>query len=114
VSDCVFCLIGQKKIPSQVVYEDDDVYAFKDINPEAPVHILIIPKKHIPSLLELDEEDMVLVSKVYTVIKKLASEFDVQKTGFRVVTNTGKDGGQSVNHLHFHLLGGRTFQWPPG
>lgn len=114
MSDCVFCLIAEKKIPSQIVYEDDDILAFKDINPEAPVHILIIPKKHISSLLELSGEDFTIVSRVYGVIKDLAKKFGVHENGFRVVTNCGRDGGQTVNHLHFHMLGGREFQWPPG
>lgn len=114
MSECVFCLISKKKIPSQIVYEDDDLLAFKDINPEAPVHILIVPKKHIASVMELTENDAGLVSNIYNVAKKLAVDFNIDESGFRIVTNCGRDGGQSVSHLHFHLLGGRGLQWPPG
>jgi len=114
MSDCVFCLIRDKKIPSQVVYEDDDVLAFKDINPEAPVHIIVIPKKHIPTLMDISQDDSELFSKILTVIKKLSAELNIAEKGFRVVNNCGKDGGQTVHHLHFHLLGGRPMQWPPG
>lgn len=112
--DCVFCLIADKKIPSQIVYEDDEIIAFKDINPEAPVHILIIPKKHIPSVMELDDGDMQLLPKIFGVARNLAKEFGIAESGFRIVSNCGKDGGQSVGHMHFHLLGGRALQWPPG
>lgn len=112
--DCVFCLIRDKKIPSQTVYEDNDVLAFKDINPESPVHIIVIPKKHISTLMDISQDDDLLVSKIYSVIRRLAVELDLAESGFRVVTNYGRDGGQTVNHLHFHLLGGRPMQWPPG
>jgi len=112
--ECVFCLISDGKIPSAIVYEDEELIAFKDINPEAPVHILIVPRKHIPSLAELSDNDMSLISKIYIVAKKLAKDFLIIDKGFRIVANCGKDGGQSVNHLHFHLLGGRALQWPPG
>lgn len=114
MSDCVFCLIADKKIPSQVVYEDNDIMAFKDINPEAPVHILIIPKKHIPSIKKLSQEDMTIISKIFNTANMLAVEHGIAESGFRIVNNCGKDGGQTVNHLHFHLLGGRALQWPPG
>lgn len=114
MSECVFCLIIDNKIPSTKVYEDDELLAFKDINPEAPVHILIVPKKHIPTIADISKDDMALISKIYAVAIKLASEFDIAKSGFRIVTNCGNDGGQSVNHLHFHLLGGRQMHWPPG
>lgn len=112
--ECVFCLIVAGRIPGDIVYEDDELLAFKDINPEAPVHILIVPKRHIPSVMDLKDSDMALISKIYNVARKLASDFDIAKSGFRIVTNCGKDGGQSVGHLHFHLLGGRELQWPPG
>lgn len=114
MSDCVFCMIANKKIASDIVYEDKEITAFKDINPEAPVHILIITKKHITSLAELSEEEMPVIARIYSVANKLAKEFDISKSGFRIVMNCGKDGGQTVNHLHFHLLGGRSLQWPPG
>jgi histidine triad (HIT) family protein len=114
MSECVFCLICEKKIPSQIVYEDDEVIAFKDINPEAPVHILILPRKHIPSLMELSDDDLPLIQRIYNIAKKIAKDNGISQSGFRIVSNCGKDGGQSVNHIHFHLLGGRSLQWPPG
>lgn len=114
MSDCVFCLIRDKKIPGDIVYEDDEVMAFKDINPEAPVHILIIPKKHIASLLDMKGDDLKLICRIYSVANKIAADTGIAESGFRLVTNCGKDGGQAVNHVHFHLLGGRSMQWPPG
>lgn len=111
--DCLFCKIINGEIPSNKVYEDEKIYAFKDIDPQAPVHILIIPKKHIDSLDEIDESDSELLSYILLKIKDLAKEFELDK-GYRVVINTKEDGGQSVNHLHFHLLGKRSLQWPPG
>lgn len=111
--DCLFCKIISGEIPSDKVYEDEKIYAFKDIDPQAPVHILIIPKKHIDSLDEIDESDSELLSYILLKIKDLAKEFELDK-GYRVVINTKEDGGQSVNHLHFHLLGKRSLQWPPG
>ncbi len=114
MEDCVFCKIANKKINSDIVYEDDDVIAFKDINPAAPIHILIIPKKHIASIMSLNDENIDVVSKIYGVAKKLAAENNIDKKGFRIVANCGEDGGQTVEHMHFHLLGGRSMQWPPG
>lgn len=111
--DCLFCKIISGEIPSNKVYEDEKIYAFKDIDPQAPVHILIIPKKHIDSLDEIDESDSELLPYILLKIKDLAKEFELDK-GYRVVINTKEDGGQSVNHLHFHLLGKRSLQWPPG
>lgn len=111
--DCLFCNIVKGQIPSEKVYEDNDVYAFKDVNPEAPVHILIIPKRHIKSVDELEETDKELVGHIFLVAKKLAKENKL-KNGYRLVSNIGEEGGQSVEHLHFHLLGGRSFNWPPG
>ena len=111
--DCLFCNIVKGQIPSEKVYEDNDVYAFKDVNPEAPVHILIIPKRHIKSVDELEETDKELVGHIFLVAKKLAKEHKLEN-GYRLVSNIGEEGGQSVKHLHFHLLGGRSFNWPPG
>ena len=111
--DCIFCKIANGEIPSKKVYEDDRVCAFYDLDPQAPVHVLIIPKKHISSIMELDEENADVVSHVFLVAKKLAGELGLEK-GFRIVSNCGEDGGQSVLHLHFHLLGGRSMKWPPG
>ena len=111
--DCLFCNIVKGQIPSEKVYEDNDVYAFKDVNPEAPVHILIIPKRHIKSVDELEETDKELVGHIFLVAKKLAKENKLEN-GYRLVSNIGEEGGQSVKHIHFHLLGGRSFNWPPG
>lgn len=102
--DCVFCNIVKGSIPSTKVYEDEEILAFKDINPIAPVHILVIPKKHIKSLVELDDD--ALLAHIFKVIKKVAKEQGVEESGYRVVTNIGEDGGQAVKHLHFHILGG--------
>ena len=107
MEDCIFCKIINKQIPSQIVYEDDEIIAFKDIEPVAPVHVLVVPKKHITSVLEISEEDKILIGKIYTVIQKLAVELGVDKDGFRVVTNCGENAGQTVKHIHFHLLGGK-------
>ncbi|WP_294159438.1 histidine triad nucleotide-binding protein [uncultured Selenomonas sp.] len=115
MSDCIFCKIAAKEIPSSLVYEDDVCVAFKDLEPQAPVHVLVIPKKHVESVLALTENDKALVSHILVdVIPKLAKSLGVAEKGFRVVANTGAEGGQSVKHLHFHLLGGRSMQWPPG
>ena len=104
--NCIFCKIIGKEIPSYIVYEDEEVIAFKDIHPATPIHILVIPKKHIKSLVELNKEDEALVGKIFTVINKIAEEQGVKEKGFRVIINCGEDGGQEVQHLHFHLLAG--------
>lgn len=115
MADCIFCKIAGKEIPSTLVYEDETVVAFKDLEPQAPVHVLVIPKKHIESILALTDADKALVGHILAdVIPQLARELGVAEKGFRVVANTGEKGGQSVKHLHFHLLGGRSMQWPPG
>lgn len=105
--DCLFCKIIKKEIPSDVVYEDEEVLAFKDIHPAAPVHILVIPKKHISSLVELQEQDIAVVGKIYQVINQIAKEQGFAQKGFRVIVNCGEDGGQEVGHLHFHVLAGK-------
>lgn len=113
--DCIFCKIAKHSIPSTTVYEDEHVIAFKDLEPQAPVHVLIIPKKHLQNLLAFSEEDQKLISHIFLqAIPKIAESTGVLKNGFRLVANTGKDGGQTVEHLHFHLLGGRFMEWPPG
>ena len=115
MADCIFCRFAAKETPAAAVYEDDAVIAFKDLEPQAPVHVLIIPKKHIGSLLGLTEEDKALVAHIHVdVVPRLAKELGLAENGFRVVVNTGAEGGQTVGHLHFHLLGGRAMQWPPG
>ena len=106
MENCLFCKIIKGEIPSTKVYEDDEILAFKDINPAAPIHILVIPKKHITSLAHLEKEDEVVVGRIYSVINKIAEEQGVKEKGYRVIVNCGKDGGQEVMHLHFHLLAG--------
>ena len=105
--DCLFCKIINKEVPSDIVYEDDEVLAFKDIHPAAPVHVLVIPKKHISALTELQKEDKALIGKIYTCINEVAKKVGVFESGYRVIVNCGKDGCQEVKHLHFHLLGGK-------
>ena len=107
MNDCIFCKIIKKEIPSSIVYEDSEILAFRDINPAAPVHILVIPKKHISSLIDLSKEDELVIGKIYTVINKIAEQEGIDKKGFRVIVNCGEDGGQEVKHLHFHILGGK-------
>jgi len=107
MEDCIFCKIIKREIPSSIVYEDNDIIAFRDVNPVAPVHILVIPKKHISSLIDLKEDDELLIGKIYTVINKIAKQEGIDEKGFRVVVNCGEDGMQEVKHLHFHVLGGK-------
>lgn len=114
MADCIFCKIAAKEIPADLMYEDEHLVAFKDINPQAPVHFLVVPKKHIASLLELAPADAGLLDRVQQVIVSLARRLDIAGSGFRVVVNTGENGGQTVPHLHFHVLGGRFMDWPPG
>lgn len=114
MENCIFCSIIEGKIPSEKVYEDELVLAFKDIQPAAPVHIIIIPKKHISSANELQEEDSLIIGHIFNVAKKIAQEVNISEGGYRIVNNCGRDGGQSVPHLHFHLIGGRSLTWPPG
>ena len=106
MQDCLFCKIVNKEIPSSIVYEDGEILAFKDINPVAPVHILVIPKRHISSLVDLKEEDETIIGKIYGVINKIAKQEKIAEDGFRVIVNCGENGGQEVKHLHFHLMGG--------
>lgn len=112
--DCLFCKIIAGEIPSKKVYEDDAVYAFYDIDPQAPHHIIIIPKKHIASANEITEENSAFIARVFEVSPKIAKELGFADAGYRIVNNCGKDGGQTVGHLHFHLMGGRGFGWPAG
>lgn len=111
--DCIFCKIANKEINSNLVYEDESVVAFRDLNPQAPQHILIIPKKHVANITELDDKE--IAAHIFTeVVPKIAKEVGVAESGFRLVINTGEEGGQTVNHLHIHLIGGRKMTWPPG
>jgi histidine triad (HIT) family protein len=112
--DCLFCSIIDGKMRGEIVYQDDTVLAFKDIRPEAPVHILIVPRKHIESISSLQPQDVQIVGAIFMTAAKLAKELGIAESGYRVVVNNGADAGQSVFHLHYHLLGGRPMRWPPG
>lgn len=112
-ADCLFCKIASKKIPSKIVYEDDEVFAFEDIGPQAPTHILICPQKHLVSLDEAGPEDQEVLGKLQLIAAQLARKLNL-RGGYRTVMNNGSGAGQSVFHLHLHLLGGRAFRWPPG
>jgi histidine triad (HIT) family protein len=113
VADCIFCGIVEGSVPSDKVYEDDKVVAFRDINPAAPVHVLVIPKKHIPSVLEAAEEPE-LLGEIVAAAAKVAKKLGLAEKGFRLVNNCGEQGLQTVYHIHFHLIGGRQLSWPPG
>ena len=111
MEDCLFCKIIEGRIPSDKVYEDDDVLAFRDINPQAPVHVLIIPKRHISGADKLERSDDALLGKLVDVANRLAAELGVSGTGYRLISNIGDDAGQSVHHLHIHLIGGKRLNW---
>lgn len=108
MDNCIFCKIINRDIPSTIVYEDEKIIAFNDVNPAAPIHILVVPKKHIETLLDVSEEDSSLIAHIYNVINKIAREKGFAENGFRVIANCGKDSGQEVMHIHFHVLAGRT------
>ena len=112
--DCLFCKIINKEINNDILFEDDDVLAFRDINPQAPIHILIIPKKHISTINDLQQEDETLTGKIILTAQSLAKQENIDENGYRLVFNCNSDGGQEVYHIHLHLLGGRRMQWPPG
>jgi histidine triad (HIT) family protein len=112
-TDCLFCKIAAKQIPSKIVYEDPEIFAFEDIGPQAPTHLLICPRKHIGSLADAAAGDEMMLGRLQTVAARLARERNPSQ-GYRTVINTGAEAGQSVQHLHLHLLGGRSFRWPPG
>jgi histidine triad (HIT) family protein len=114
MSKCLFCRIVEGEIPAEVVFKDDKAVAFEDINPQAPIHIIIIPRKHIPTLLDLEEEDQELMGYLYMVANKIAADKNLTETGYRLVVNCKRDAGQEVFHIHIHMLGGRKFSWPPG
>ncbi|MBQ7688355.1 MAG: histidine triad nucleotide-binding protein [Clostridia bacterium] len=112
--DCLFCAIANGDIPSQKVYEDDKILAFKDIDPQAPVHVLIIPKQHIKWAFDITQKNSGVVAYIFEKIPEIAKDLGVDEKGFRIVNNCGDAAGQSVKHLHFHLLAGREFSWPAG
>jgi histidine triad (HIT) family protein len=112
--DCLFCKIVVREVPASIVYEDDRVIAFNDIKPQAPTHVLVVPKRHIESLNELQQDDDEIVGELIRRAAAIAKERGVSADGFRTVFNTNRDGGQTVFHIHVHLLGGRRMQWPPG
>jgi histidine triad (HIT) family protein len=112
--ETVFSHIIDKEVSAEILYEDDDVIAFKDINPQAPLHVLIVSKKIIPKLTAVQDEDTLLMGKMVMVAKKIAQEHHLDEDGFRLLMNEGKFGGQTIYHIHFHLLGGRRLMWPPG
>lgn len=114
MGDCLFCRIVAGQIPSPRVYEDDQVIAIRDINPQAPVHVLLLPRTHFASLMDAREQDAELLGRIALVAARVARQEGIATRGFRLVTNTGADGGQAVAHLHLHLLGGRQMGWPPG
>jgi histidine triad (HIT) family protein len=113
MEDCLFCKIGRKEIPAKLVYDDEEIFAFEDIQPQAPTHILICPRKHLVSLADVGAGDTAMLGRMQLVAAKLAAEQKLSD-GYRTVFNNGRGAGQSVFHLHLHLLGGRTFRWPPG
>jgi histidine triad (HIT) family protein len=114
MADCLFCKIVEGKIPAKKAYEDDDVLAFDDIQPQAPVHVLVIPKKHVATLNDLAEGDDALAGKLFRVAARIAKERGIGDRGWRATVNVGKDAHQLVFHVHLHLMGGRAFGWPPG
>lgn len=112
--DCLFCKIAEGKIPAQLIFQDDEVIAFRDINPQAPTHILLVPRRHISTLNDLTPADVALAGKLILQAKKLAEEEGIAEGGYRTIFNCNRDGGQSVYHIHLHLIGGRALHWPPG
>ncbi len=114
VDDCIFCKIASGEMGTQFEYEDDDVVAFKDLNPQAPVHLLVIPRKHIAKINDIDEENRDILHRVVLAANELAKKCGIDEEGYRLVINSGDNGGQTVYHLHVHVLGGRFMRWPPG
>jgi len=114
MTTCIFCKIAAGDIPSEFVYEDDQVLAFRDLNPQAPLHVLVIPRKHIATLNDLTPEDEQLVGRMYRAARQVAKDAGLDERGYRTVMNCNSEGGQSVYHIHLHVLGGRAMQWPPG
>ena len=114
MADCLFCRIVEKKLPAKIVHEDADAVAFEDVNPQAPTHVLVIPRKHIATINDLAPEDDAVVGEMYRVAAAVARQRGIAETGWRTVMNANRDAGQSVFHIHLHVLGGRRMRWPPG
>jgi histidine triad (HIT) family protein len=114
MEDCLFCKIVNNEIPAELIFEDDRIVAFNDINPQAPVHVLIIPKEHFASLNDIPEEKKDILGHILLRARQIAQNLGIQENGYRIVLNTARDSGQEVFHIHFHLLGGRRMTWPPG
>jgi len=114
MNQCIFCRIIERTLPARIVFEDDEIVAFEDAHPQAPIHLLIVPRKHLASLKDAAADDVPLLGRMHTVVTQLARERGLESRGYRTVINTGSGAGQSVFHLHLHLLGGRVFHWPPG
>lgn len=114
MQDCLFCKIVKREIPAEIAFENEDVLVFKDIKPVAPTHLLVIPKKHISTLFDMEEEDAYIMGRVQLAANQVAREMSLLDRGFRLVVNCGRDAGQLVMHIHYHLLAGRPLQWPPG
>ncbi len=114
MTDCIFCKIAGGEIPADLIHQDEDVVAFRDINPQAPVHVLFIPRRHVPTLNDLGSEDGELIGRLYQAARRVAAELGVAESGYRTLINCNHDGGQDVFHIHLHLLAGRRMGWPPG
>jgi len=114
MEECLFCRIAAGTIPAKLVYADEEIIAFEDIQPQAPVHLLLVPRRHLPGLNDLTPEDSALFGRLGLAARRLAAERGLSESGYRIVVNSGPDAGQSVPHLHIHLLGGRALGWPPG
>jgi len=114
MDQCIFCRIIERRVPARIVFEDDDIVAFEDTNPQAPTHTLVVPRKHLASLKDAAPGDAPLIGRLFMVAAQLARERGLESKGYRTVINTGSWAGQTVYHLHLHLLGGRVFHWPPG
>jgi histidine triad (HIT) family protein len=114
MTDCIFCKIADHRMPAKIIREDTQVVVIHDINPQAPVHLLVIPKKHITKISEMEEKDQALLGKMIFVAKQQAEQLGLHEKGYRLVFNNGREGGQAVFHIHLHLLGGRQMHWPPG
>jgi len=114
MDSCLFCKISRKELTAKIVYENETIIAFRDIRPQAPVHILIIPKKHIATINDLEEEDKAIVGEIFLIAKQIAKSENLSERGYRLVFNCNRDAGQEIYHIHLHLLGGRQLYWPPG